>query len=331
MRPVPAISVIIPTRNTLGYLPKAIASIGADPDVEIIVVDDDSSDGTAEWLAGLGRRDPRLVRLAGPGRNSARARNLGIAAARAPLIAFLDADDWWEPGKLAAQREMHLANPEIGFSFTDYRHLTPAGEDRGTSFNYWPGYRARHGHHTEPFLLGEDALAQIYAENIVGTSTVMVRTDLLRALGGFDETLRSTEDWDLWLRLAASAPVACHPGSLVTYLMHRPGNKSGKMDSRIAAMRQIGARFEDQARMQDRSAVRIFNARVLVASAEAAQLEGRLCRCAALRLEALLFHPTRRTSREVLAGTVAAMRRVITLYPARSAMITPVLGPAWAR
>jgi glycosyltransferase involved in cell wall biosynthesis len=328
MSPVPAISVIIPTRNTLRYLPKAIASIGADPDVEIIVIDDGSTDGTAEWLAEQCRRDPRLIGLTGAGQNSARARNLGIAAARAPLIAFLDADDWWEPGKLDAQRKMHRAHPEIGFSFTDYCHLTPAGEDRGGSFKYWPRYRARHGHRTEPFLLGEDALAQIYAENVVGTSTVMARTDLLRAVGGFDETLRSTEDWDLWLRLAASAPVACHPDLLATYPMHRPGNKSGKLDRRIAAMRQIGARFRDQARLQNRSAERIFNARVLVASAEVAQMEGKLFRCAALRLEALLFHPTRRTGREVLAGGAAA---VVTVYAVCSTVVTPVLGHSWAR
>jgi glycosyltransferase involved in cell wall biosynthesis len=325
MSPVPAISVIIPTRNTLRYLPKAIDSIGAHPDIEIIVINDGSTDGTAEWLADYRERDPRLIELTGPGRNSARARNLGIAAARAPLIAFLDADDWWEPGKLDAQCKLHRAHPQIGFSFTDYRHLTPAGEDRGSSFTYWSHYRARHGHRTEPFLLGGDALAQIYAENIVGTSTVMARTDALRATGGFDETLRSAEDWDLWLRLAASAPVGCHPEPLVTYLMHRPGNKSARVDRRISAVRQIGDRFRDLARQQDRAAVRIFNARVLVATAEVAQTEGKLFRSVALRLGALLRHPTRRAGREMLAGAAAAAHRVVT--DLRSAVPHPHLQP----
>jgi glycosyltransferase involved in cell wall biosynthesis len=307
MSSVPAVSVIIPTRDTLRYLPKAITSIGADPNIEIIVIDDGSTDGAAVWLADRRMHDERLLVLTGTGHNSARARNLGIAAARAPLIAFLDADDWWEPGKLDAQSKVHRANPQIGFSFTDYRHLTPAGQDRGSSFMFWPRYRARHGHRSEPFLLGDDALAQIYAENIVGTSTVMARTDILRGVGGFDETLRSTEDWDLWLRLAARAPVGCHPASLVTYLMHRPGNKSAKLDRRIAAVRLIGDRFRARARVQNRSAARIFNARVLVASAELAEIEGRPFRSAALRLAGLLRHPTRRAGRELLAGVAAAV------------------------
>jgi glycosyltransferase involved in cell wall biosynthesis len=306
MSSVPAISVIIPTRDTLRYLPKAIASIGGFPNVEIIVIDDGSSDGTAGWLADRRAHDRRLVVLTGPGENSARARNLGIAAARAPLIAFLEADDWWEPGKLDLQYRLHCANPEIGFSFTDYRHLSPAGEHRGSSFSFWPRYRARHGHRSEPFLLGDDALAQIYAENVVGTSTVMARTDVLRAIGGFDETLRSTEDWDLWLRLASRAPVGCHPDPLVTYLMHRPGNKSAKVDRRIAAIRLIGERFRERACVQDRSARRIFNARVLVASAELADMEGKRFRSAALRLAAFLRHPTGRAAREALAGAVSA-------------------------
>ena len=307
MPATPAVSVIIPTRDTLRYLPKAIASIGGFPNVEIIVIDDGSTDGTGEWLADRRARDRRLVVLAGPGENSARARNLGIAAARAPLIAFLDADDWWEPGKLDLQYGMHHANPGIGFSFTDYRHRSPAGDYLGCSFTFWPRYRARHGHSTEPFLLGDDALAQIYAENIVGTSTVMARTDILRAMGGFDETLRSTEDWDLWLRLAACAPVGCHPDPLVTYLMHRPGNKSARLDLRIAAVRLIGERFRDRACVQNRSAQRVFNARLLVASAELAEMEGKRFRSTALRLGAFMRHPTGRSGREFVAGVAAAV------------------------
>nr|WP_294520683.1 glycosyltransferase family A protein [uncultured Rhodopila sp.] len=306
MPSVPAVSVVIPTRDTLRYLPKAIASIGAEANVEIIVIDDGSTDGSVGWLADRCVADGRLRVLAGPGHNSARARNLGIAAARAPLIAFLDADDWWHPGKLAAQTRMHRENPRIGFSFTDYRHLTPAGQDRGSSFTFWPRYRARHGHRTEPFLLGDDALAQIYAENVVGTSTVMARTDVLRWVGGFDETLRSTEDWDLWLRLAACAPVGCHPDLLVTYLMQRPGNKSAKLDRRIAAIQMIGDRFRDGACDQNRSAARIFKARVCVASAELAEMQGRPFRSAAMRLAGLLRHPTRRAGRELFAVVGAA-------------------------
>jgi hypothetical protein len=310
MSQTPELSVIIPTRNTLSYLPAAIASIGPDPGVEIIVIDDGSTDGTAAWLAGAAAGDPRLVVLTGPGEGPARARNLGIAAARAPLVAFLDADDVWRPGKLESQCLLHRAHPQIGFSFTDYRHLTPAGEDRGGSFAYWPRFHARHGRRTAPFLLGEDALAQLYAENVVGTSTVIARTDLLRALGGFDETMPSAEDWELWLRLAAQAPVGCHPGMLADYLMHRPGNLTGQLDRRIAAMRLIAGRFDALARTQLRPAGRLMAARILTAAAELAEAQERPFRATALRLGALLRHPTRRAARETLGTLLRRYRRM---------------------
>ncbi len=306
---MPDVSVIIPTKDALAYLPTAIASIGSDPRVEIIVIDDGSTDGSAVWLAALAARDPRLVILTGPAAGPARARNLGIAAARAPLVAFLDADDWWAPGKLERQLLLHHADPQIGFSFTDYRHVTPAGEDRGGSFVFWPRFHARHGHRTEPFLLGGDALAQLYAENVVGTSTVIARTDMLRAIGGFDEAMPSAEDWELWLRLAARAPVGCHPAVLADYLMHRPGNLTGQMDRRIAGMRLIGARFRAQARAQARSAGRIMDARILTAAAELADAQHRPLRATALRLRAWLRQPTSRAARETMAGLLRAYRR----------------------
>jgi hypothetical protein len=311
MSQIPKISVIIPTRDTLQYLPKAIDSVGSDPDLEIVIIDDGSTDGTAAWLAAAAAGDPRLVVLTGPGGSSSRARNFGIAAARAPLIAFLDSDDWWTPGKLESQCLLHRTHPQIGFSFTDYRHVTPAGEDRGGSFAYWPRFHARHGRRTAPFLLGGDALAQLYAENVVGTSTVIARTDLLRRLGGFDETMPSAEDWELWLRLAAQAPVGCHSGQLATYLMHRPGNKTCRMDRRITAMRLIAVRYYAQACAQDRSATSILKARILVASAELADVQGRSFRSAALQAGAFVCHPTRRAARDLLAALLRPVRAAV--------------------
>ncbi len=124
---------------------------------------------------------------------------------------------------------LHHAHPQIGFSFTDCRHVTPAGEDRGGGFAFRPRFHARHGRRKAPFLLGKDGLAQLYAENVVGTLTVIARTDMLCASGGFDETLPSTEDWELWLRLAARAGgmpsrPAGHLSDAPARQPHRPGN-----------------------------------------------------------------------------------------------------------
>lgn len=318
MPETPAISVVIPSRDARRWLPQAIASIGGAQDVEVIVVDDGSTDGTAAFLAGLGAADPRLVVLAGPQSGAAAARNVAIAAARAPLVAFLDADDRWRLDKLAIQAALHAAQPGIGFSFTDYRHRRPDGALGGSCFAFWPGFAARHGAAAAPFVLGSDGLAQIYAENVVGTSTVMARTDLLRAVGGFDETLRQAEDWDLWLRLAARAPVGCVPQALAEYRQHRPGNLSSAGAARAQAMRAVAWRHAAAARALSPGAVRTCRARLLVAEAEAATAAGAALRAVALRTGALALRPSIRQARELAAALLrpSAGARGAALQPA---------------
>ena len=93
--------------------------------VETIVVDDGSGDGTHEWLASQNMPNLRIITQNGIG--PARARNLAIEAARGKLIAFLDADDFWWPGKLRAQIAAHEARPDAALSFSDYLHLDPDG------------------------------------------------------------------------------------------------------------------------------------------------------------------------------------------------------------
>ena len=130
MPDMPLASVIIPTRDCIAWLPGAILSIGPNPDIEIIVFNDGSTDGTREWLAEAARADRRIVVMEGTGIGPSKARNAAIEAARAPLLAFLDADDRWYPGKLEQQIALHRRFPEASFSFTDYRHVTGDGEDR---------------------------------------------------------------------------------------------------------------------------------------------------------------------------------------------------------
>lgn len=290
---MPEISVIIPARNAAAWLPRAIAS-AVHPCAEILVVDDGSTDDTAAVLARMARSLPALRVLPGGGRGVAAARNTGIAAARAPLIAFLDADDAWRPGKLDAQLALHRARPELGFSFTDYRHVTEPGEDRGPCFAFWPRFGAEVRGETAPFTLTRP-LDQLLAENVVGTSTVVARRDLLERLGGFDRLIGASEDWDLWLRLARLAPVGCVPQVLADYTLHRAGNLSGARGARVEAMRRVIARHAPQAAPWARRTAR---ARLLVAQAEAA--EG--ARAFALRCAAAVLQPTRRMWREAAAA-----------------------------
>ena len=101
-------SVVIPSYNRLNVLPRAIGSVLAqdEPDFELIIVDDGSTDGTQAWLAAL--TDPRIQVIASErNRGVSAARNLGLAAARAPVVAFLDSDDTYRPQRLRRALEVH--------------------------------------------------------------------------------------------------------------------------------------------------------------------------------------------------------------------------------
>jgi GT2 family glycosyltransferase len=304
--PDPAsVTVVIPMRDVAPFLRNGIASVDPDPRLEILLVDDGSRDGTLDLAVDLARRDHRIRLLQGEGRGPSAARNLAIAAARAPLVAFLDADDCWRPGKLTRQLALHRQHPRLGFSFTDYRHVTLAGEDRGSCFGYWPHFAGRHAPDSRgpAFALGRDALAQIFAENVVGTSTVVARTGLLREVGGFRTAWGSAEDWDLWLRLAARAPVGCVPAVLVDYLMHRPGAVSRQASQRALAVRAIAAEHRQSAARLNPALARAGEAGLLVAAAEAAE---RRRWALLLRLRALTLAPSRRVVREAIRGVFAA-------------------------
>lgn len=297
----PVVSIVVPTRDALAWLPSAIDSIGPRPDVEILVVDDRSKDGTLAWLADRAASDPRVRILHGAHGGPSRARNLAIRVARAPLIAFLDADDRWLPGKLDAQLALHRAHPDIGFSFTDYRHVTVTGENRGGCFAKCPRFASRLNGALAPFIL-ERPVATIFAENVVGTSTVMARIDLLIEVGCFSTGLTSAEDWDLWLMLAQRAPVGVVPDILAEYTIHRPGNATGRMDMRVMAMALIAERYREAALAEDPTAESGFKARMFAARAEIAEAGGQKIRSVILRLKALASQPTRRAVCDVVGA-----------------------------
>jgi glycosyltransferase involved in cell wall biosynthesis len=231
-------SVIIPTRNCLPYLKAALMSVIAqDVGAEIIVVDDGSSDGTSQWLED--QNTPHLRVLTQNGIGPARARNLAIEAANGDLIAFLDADDFWWPGKLRAQIAAHAAHPEAALSFSDYLHFDPSGSLHGTSFEFW-SFKAQ----AADYCILPDSEATLLAANLIGTSTVIARRQSLMDANGFATDLPSAEDWDLWLRLAASGQTLVSGAVTTSYLM-RPGGETHKRGARIAALEMILGRYEN--------------------------------------------------------------------------------------
>jgi glycosyltransferase involved in cell wall biosynthesis len=206
-RPSPHVSVIVPTRNRRRMLELAIGSAFAQRDVavEVIVVDEASEDGTADYLRGL--EDPRLtvVRHDAP-QGVARARNAGLERAETPWVAFLDDDDVWSPLKLAAQLTVLEERGPRAWSYVGAVVIDGSLRIVGT----------------ERLQADVELADLLFAYNAIpgGGSGVVAGAELLRSLGGFDPKLRVVADWDMWIRLALAAPAAPVDRPLVGYLRH---------------------------------------------------------------------------------------------------------------
>jgi glycosyltransferase involved in cell wall biosynthesis len=191
---------------------------------EALVVDDGSTDGTAAWIAEHG--DPRVRLIRHSPRGAAAARNVGIAEARAPWVAFLDDDDHWSPQKLVTQ----ISALEItGAVFSYAAALVIAADGEPTEVMAAP----------PADKVGDRLLRQ----NVMpaGSSNVVASTEVLRKLHGFDEELRYFEDWDLWIRLSqAGRGVACDD-TLVAYVRH-PGRTQVTGRAAIATLDRLRAR-----------------------------------------------------------------------------------------
>jgi len=184
------VSVIIPTYNRAKFLNRALLSIANQTFQcgEVIVVDDGSTDNTAELLETFSQRGGmKLKVLKQNNRGVAAARNRGIAEATHNIIAFLDSDDHWHRRKIEIQYRSFAENPEFLISHTREKWLR-----RGVHLNQKKKHRVQHG----------DIFHQSLLLCAVGMSTVMVRKDLFAEVGLFDETLRCCEDYDLWLRVS---------------------------------------------------------------------------------------------------------------------------------
>lgn len=303
----PIVSVVIPARNAAEDLPGALLSTavqGIDA-MEIIVADDGSTDATEAVLADAKRENPRIMHLHTGGVGPAAARNKAIAAARAPLIAFLDADDRWRADKLGPQIAFHQTYGDATLSLTDYRHESPNGDDLGNAFAYWPRWRRLPRTGVE-FLALPTPAALIFAENAVGTATVVARRDALLDGAGFDPDLRSASDWEMWVRLALAGRVGYSTQIGMDYRMI-PGSVTSNKALRIACMERIIERHGPAilGSSGGGAAVRAATARLDVARAEMARADGSPADALRHHARALLRDPNRRVLRAALADIKA--------------------------
>ena len=223
----PAVSVIIPAYNRAGTLARALDSVAAQTftDYEVIVVDDGSTDGTADCCAARG--DPRLRLLRhGTNRGAAAARNTGVAAATGTWCAFLDSDDAWSLDKLARQIAfMQHGNPPWRASCTAYR--LHDGRDRR---DYTPAPSTR------PELL-------LHCDQGPGTTLVAERA-LFTEVGPFAEDLPRYEDWDWLLRCERQCPIGLLSEPLAEVHFCTARSAAGIEQSALAFLARYGVEFD---------------------------------------------------------------------------------------
>jgi glycosyltransferase involved in cell wall biosynthesis len=217
----PAVSVILPAFNRVGYLRDAVESVVAQThaDWELVIADDGSGDETRAFLGSL--RDPRIHTIWLPHRgNPAAARNAALRRATGRYVAFLDSDDTWAPQKLERQLALMRDRAERRWSYTRDALI----DEFGNSFSderikRWVPYDGR----IVERLLKIDAL--------ISAASVVAERSLVAEAGGFDEEQRYGEDYDLWLRLALLSEVSVSPEPLARIRVH--GDNYGS--DRVAA------------------------------------------------------------------------------------------------
>lgn len=220
---MPRVSVVIPAFKARETIARALESVAAQTfrDFEVIVIDDASPDGSGElarkWAEGR-NLDFHLITQKKNG-GAAKARNVGIEAARGEFVAFLDSDDEWLPPKLETQLKLFDDAPDVVLVGCDAQWLR----------NGVPVSRVADG----PVKTGRDAWKALLRSCYIATPCAVARTDALRAEKGFKEDMVVGEDQDLWFRLAYRGEVAFAPEMLVR-VHSRPGSLMKRARFKVA-------------------------------------------------------------------------------------------------
>ena len=212
----PSVSVVIPTYNRARSLLSTLKTVLAQSfsDFEVIVVDDGSTDNTAQVIASV--PDTRVRYLRQPvNQGAAAARNRGMREARGEFVAFLDSDDEWFPEKLARQvARFRTAPPSVGLLYTGVETVHDDGA-RSVQKATVRGY----------------AYAKMLCRNVIhgGGSNVMIRRSVVAVAGFFNETLPAIEDYEYWLRISRFFEIDCDENPLVRYYDRHAGGRRSRL------------------------------------------------------------------------------------------------------
>jgi glycosyltransferase involved in cell wall biosynthesis len=244
----PLVSVLIPTYNRAYAITRAIDSALAQAGaaVEVLVIDDGSTDGTAQLIRERYGNEARVRYLFKTNGGVSSARNLGIRECRGEFVAFLDSDDWWLPGKLALQLEGLKAAPGAGMIWTDMQAVGTDGEVKYKSYlrrmyhayRFFPTPRDLFSHETTVRFAGEkgdqevrlysgEIFSQMVLGNLVHTSTVLLTRERLEKVGLFREDYKTGEDYEFHLRTCREGAVAFADAVTVSYRVEMEDRLTG--------------------------------------------------------------------------------------------------------
>lgn len=228
----PAVSIVIAAFNAEGTIAETLASIAAQTfrDFEAIVVDDGSTDRTAEIAMKMAAGLPHLTCLRQPNGGQPAARNAGIAAARGRYVAFVDADDLWMPSKLEKQVECLELHREAGMVYSDAEFFDAASGKTLCRMS------------DKCRLCEGDVLERLLLKSFIPSPTPMVRRSVFERVGLFDTSrdLAIGEDWNMWLRIAARGPIAVIRKPLAQVRVHvNSMTRSSSADAIYESKRRI--------------------------------------------------------------------------------------------
>lgn len=241
----PLVSVVIPVYNAEAYLERAIDSVLTQtyPSVEVLAVDDGSTDASGAMLDALAERDPRVRVFHGENGGISVARNVGLAHMRGDYMSLLDADDWFLPDKLERQVDALEARPDVDLAYSDYQEIDEAS---GAVFDVPRGL---------PPVPFPDLL--VYRPWFA-PFVPLLRRRLVEAVGGFDVTMRAAEDWDYWYRCVLHSDFVYAPGNAGFYRLHG-GQLHKQRDRMRTAQRQFAHKHFGSDRRRHRSMMAYFH------------------------------------------------------------------------
>lgn len=277
------ISVVIPLYNKAGQVAQTLRSVLGQTfgRFEVVIVDDGSTDGSADEARSVHDERIRLVSQQNAGVSAAR--NRGVAEARYDLIAFLDADDEWKPDYLETQYNLYCKYPECSIFACNYEFRNADGRVTPTILRKLP-------------FAGEDGILSNYFEVAccshppLWTSAVMVRKQALQAVGGFPVGVRSGEDLLTWARLAVKGQIAFSRRAVVTFMVE--GYEVTEKPKRVPAENDVvGRELRRLLKNNAKKGLRQYNSHWHKMRSSVYMRLGMRCRSIGEALRGLYFRP----------------------------------------